>query len=325
LNLHEIEVFLAAAENSNFSDAARHLHLSQPAVSQTIQGLEKRLNVNLFERKGRRVELSDAGQALVPMARDLLASAQRVEDQMGLLQGVVAGQIALGCSTGVGKYLLPQLVKDFHNRYPQVRFDVTVCTRDSVLDLLTAGDVNMIFCSNIPKHVDVEAMPIYNDSIALIVPANHRWARVGKITPQELVGEPLIGREDSSGTSQILYETLDDLGIHPDKLNTVISLTNVEAVTLAVENSIGVAFVSRLVAQRSVEVGKVAFVELEGVDLTQTIYLVRNQRLPITLSQNTFWEYIRKERERFHSQSEQNLLDVREIVRSNGNANGHHN
>jgi DNA-binding transcriptional LysR family regulator len=96
-------------------------------------------------------------------------------------------------------------------------------------------------------------------------------------------------------------------------------------VTLAVENSIGVAFVSRLVAQRSVEVGKVAFVELEGVDLTQTIYLVRNQRLPITLSQNTFWEYIRKERERFHSQSEQNLLDVREIVRSNGNANGHHN
>jgi DNA-binding transcriptional LysR family regulator len=105
LNLHEIEVFLAAAENSNFSDAARHLHLSQPAVSQTIQGLEKRLNVNLFERKGRRVELSDAGQALVPMARDLLASAQRVEDQMGLLQGVVAGQIALGCSTGVGKYL----------------------------------------------------------------------------------------------------------------------------------------------------------------------------------------------------------------------------
>lgn len=297
LNLHEIRVFLAAAENSNFSDAARHLHLSQPAVSQTIQSLEKYLNVNLFDRKGRRVELSDAGQALVPMARDLLATAQRVEDTMGLLQGVVAGQILLGCSTGVGKYLLPRVMGDFHTCYPQVRFDVTACTRDSVMDLLVNGGLHMVFCSQLCKHPDLEGMPIYLDDLALIVPADHAWARMGKIDAEALLDVPFIAREEHSISSQVVYGALNKLDIHRDMLNIIMTLSNVEALVLAVEHGMGVAFVSRLVAQRSAEMGKVAFVEVDDLCLQQTIYLMRNHRLPITLSQNTFWEFVRKSSE----------------------------
>jgi DNA-binding transcriptional LysR family regulator len=219
----------------------------------------------------------------------------------------------MGCSTGVGKYLLPRVIKDFRTLYPQVRFDVTVCTHNSISDLLTNGEVNMVLCSNSIKHVDLEVMPIYNDTVSLIVHPEHRWAELGRISPSELIDEPMIGREDTSGTKHILNDALVKYDIHPDMLNIVMTLTNVEAITLAVENNLGVAFVSRLVAARSVAAGKLAFVEVEGVELKQTINLVRNHRLPITLSQNTLWDYVQQVQPNMINNVAE-MVDVRDIV-----------
>ncbi len=96
LNLDALKVFLAVAEQGSFSEAGRHLHLSQPAVSQIIQGMERQMGVQLFVRQGRAVQLTEGGQMLVSMARELLTASQRVEQTMLSLQGEVIGEMSIG-------------------------------------------------------------------------------------------------------------------------------------------------------------------------------------------------------------------------------------
>src|SRR5512138_2480996 len=91
IEIHELQIFLAAAEGENFSAAARKLHLSQPAISFQIQALEQRLNVQLFQRTGRRIALTEAGRDLVPMAREMLNLSARIEEAMCAQQGMVKG------------------------------------------------------------------------------------------------------------------------------------------------------------------------------------------------------------------------------------------
>ncbi|MBZ0306633.1 MAG: LysR family transcriptional regulator, partial [Anaerolineae bacterium] len=192
LNLHELNIFITAAEQSSFSKAGRLLHLSQPAVSQTIQNLERRLMVELFARHGRTVRLTAAGETLLPLARELLASANRLEETMASLHGAVIGRIQVGCSTTSGKYLLPGLIARFRQRFPQVRVDVQITGRDGVLRRLAENKINFGVSSKQIEHHDLYSWPFYTDEVILIVNARHPWARFRRIFVDDLLDQEIV-------------------------------------------------------------------------------------------------------------------------------------
>jgi len=292
LHLNELEVFIAAAEHGSFSEAARFLHLSQPAVSQSIQNLERRFRVQLFSRQGRTARLSDSGKALLPLARELVAAARRVEETMNTLNGTIAGHIRLGCSTTSGKYFMPSRIAQFRAQYPAVRVDVQVCSRDVVVQQLLEEDVDFVISSRQLDHRDLEFVPFYVDEATLLVPSAHAWARNRRIYPDDLLDQPIIMREEGSGTYAALYEALRAHDIAPEMLNVTMTLGSAEAVALAVEEGLGVGFVSKLVAARSVALGRAVEVAVEGFDLRHALYFVRNRRTPMTHSQRAFWEFM---------------------------------
>jgi DNA-binding transcriptional LysR family regulator len=292
LHLNELEIFVAAAEHGSFSEAARFLHLSQPAVSQSIQNLERRFRVQLFSRQGRTARLSDSGKALLPLARELIAAARRVEETVNTMSGTVAGHIHLGCSTATGKYIMPSRIAQFRAQYPAVRVDVQVCSRDVVVQQLLEEDVDFVVSSRQLDHRDLEFVPFYTDEAVLLVPTDHRWARNRHIYPDDLLDEALIMREEGSGTYTALYEALRTHDIVPEMLNIAMTLGNAEAVALAVEEGLGVGFVSKFVAARSVALGRAVEVTVEGFDLRHALYFVRNRRTPMTHSQRAFWEFM---------------------------------
>jgi len=264
LNLDALKVFLTVAEHSNFSEAGRQLHLSQPAVSQIIQGLERQLGAQLFSRSGRAAQLTEAGQVLASMARELLTSAQRVEQTILSLQGEIVGEISIGCSTASGKYLLPGLIARFRREYPQVRINVLVTSRESVISKLLTGETSLAVSSKQIEHNDLEYQDFFKDDIALIVPADHRWAKFRHIYPDDLLDEPMILREEVAGTREVLMDGLLKHDISPDMLNVAMVLGNAEAIEMAVEEGLGVAFVSRLAASRGIALGRVVEVVVEG-------------------------------------------------------------
>ncbi len=292
LNIDDLVVFVEAAECNNFSMTGRKLHLTQPAVSQKISNLEDRFGVKLFIRQGRSMSLTEAGQVLEPMARELIGLSRRLDETMVSLQGEVIGEMTVGCSTASGKYLLPGLIALFRKRYPLVRINVEVSSRDSVFRKISAGDVALGVSSKKVEHRDLEYRKLFTDDVILIVPAGHPWADFPHVYPDDILDQPIILRESVAGTREVFMAALREHDLFPEMLNVVMELGNAEAIEMAVEEGIGIAFISRAAAQRGLELGKIAEVHVEGMQLQRDIYMVRNTTIQPTRTQLYFWEYI---------------------------------
>src|SRR3990172_952169 len=234
IELSALRVFLVAAEEKNFSQAARLLHMSQSAVSQNIQSLERAYNVELFTRHGRTVQLSEAGQTILPMVREVLLSARLLEDGLHDVNNQIGGELLIGCSTSAGRYLLPTLLATFCHDYPSVHPRVKVMSRDSVVDRLLCRIIPIGISSHRIEHRDIECFPLFEDRIILIVPANHPWADYGHALPADLMDQPLISREELSGTCETVLEGLKCHNITMDTLNVVMELGSAEAIEMAV-------------------------------------------------------------------------------------------
>jgi DNA-binding transcriptional LysR family regulator len=314
VELSTLRVFLAAAEEKNFSSAAKRLHMSQSAVSQNVQSMEKAYGVELFIRHGRSVELSEAGQSILPMAREVLRAARMLEDGFQEIHHQVGGELLIGCSTSAGKYLLPVLLSDFQREYPAVHPRVRVVGRDGVYERLLNRSIPIGVSSKIFEHRDLECLPLFDDRIYLIVPADHPWASYGKATPDDLLDQPIIMREESSGTCETLMQDLKNFGITPDMLNVAMELGNPEAIEMAVERGVGIAFVSEMVAARGLAFGRIKKVELQGLDLRRTVYIVRNLHHPFTRAQSLFWEFARSRREELNTDIWDSLVNFSAIA-----------
>lgn len=292
LTTNELQVFLAAAETENFSEAGRRLGVSQPAISMQIKALEDRLGLELFQRSGRHISLSEAGRALIPMARETIERVIGIEETMASLQGEVVGLLRLACSTTAGKYILPPLLAGLMARHPQVEVVCQVTQREAALETLRRGDAHIALTSLRIPFKDVEYRPFLTDTIVLVVPPDHRWAKAGKpIVPEDLAEEHFIVREPTSGTLDAVRQGLEWHNLSLDHLNTIMTLGNAEAIRMAVQEGIGIAFVSAMVALEAVETGKLAVVEVEGLELEKTLYMARDTDRPATRAQAAFWDW----------------------------------
>lgn len=302
IDLSSLRVFLAAAEERNFSRAARRLHMSQSAVSQHIQTIENTYQVELFLRRGRSVALSEAGEALLPMVREILRSVKLLEDNLQNINNQVGGELLIACSTSAGKYLLPALLSMFQVEFPAVHPRVKVMGRDSVYEHLLDQRMPIGVTSKLLEHRDIECQPLFDDRIYLIVPTGHPWAAYGQATPDDLLDQKIIMREEMSGTCETVMEGLKGYSITPDMLNIVMELGNPEAIEMAVERGVGIAFVSEMVAARGLAFGRVKKVELQGLPLNRTVYIARHINHPLTRAQSLFWEFAQTQRERLNNE-----------------------
>ena len=293
LDTHRLRVFLLAAETLNFSQAALRLHMTQPSVSQHIQALEQQCGAPLFVRSGRRLALTEAGTVLVPMAEKMISISMHTLEVMNNLKGEVHGRLIVGCSTTPGKYILPKLLSKFISRYPQVQASCNVHSRRQALEMLSQGKVHLALASTHEFDKDCEFFRLYEDRIVLIVPANHPWADKQVIEPEELLRGRVILREPSSGTYATLQNALEEVGLHVEDINSALTLGNAEAIAMAVQEGLGVGFVSEIVVSRLVH-GGVQVVTINGLSehLQHDIYLGRNTMQSSTIAQTAFWELV---------------------------------
>lgn len=309
VELSTLRVFLIAAEEKNFSQAAKRLHMSQSAVSQNIQSIEREYGVELFLRRGRSVELSEAGQSILPQVREVLRAARLLEDSLQEVNKQVGGELLIGCSTSAGKYLLPALLGSFQKEYPAVQPRVKILGREGVYERVLNQVIPMGVASKLFEHRDIECQPLFDDRIILIVPIHHPWAGYGRALPDDLPDQPIIMREEMSGTCETVLQGLKSYSITPDMLNVAMELGNPEAIEMAVERGVGIAFVSEMVAARGIAMGRVKRVELQGLNLRRTVYIARHVSYPFTRAQSLFWEYARGQREKLNTEIWDSLVN----------------
>jgi len=312
LNLLQVQLFTVAAETENFSEAARRLHLSQPAVSQQIRSLEQYLGIELFHRPGRGVKLTNTGQVLLPMARDLLDLSQHIEQTMRSLEDQVTGHLVIGCTTTAGKYVLPLVAASFSQRHPNVRVTIEMCSSDPIENILLAQRVHVGISDKKIVQRDIEWQPFFNDRVVLVVPADHPFAGRSSVQPIELLDQPFILREEDCSTCRIVQEGLAEHdGVGLDQLRVVMVVGNAEAIEMAVEYGLGLAFISRLAARHGLELGRLVEVPVEGLHLERPLYAVRSSRLTKTPAQTRFWDFVEECQEEIAHRLDMWPLDAR--------------
>jgi len=302
LNCAEVQVFAVAAETENFSETARRLHLSQPSVSQRIHSLEQQLGLRLFERSGRGVTLTSAGRVLLPLAHNLMDLIREIEETMWSLGDEVTGNIAIGCTTTAGKYALPLLAAAFNREYPNVRITIQMCHPGSPVEPVLREEVHVGISDSRVVHRDIEWQPFFTDRVVLIAPPSHPFASSLSVEPGDLLEQPFILREEGCSTNRMIEAAFGEYGIGLNELRVVMAVGNSEAIEMAVEHGLGIAFVSRLAARRGLESGHVVEVPVEGVSLERPLYAIRNAAAPKAPAESRLWEFLGEYRRRmFHT------------------------
>src|SRR5436190_10251951 len=190
--LPHLETFAKAAELNSFTAAGRALRLTQAAISQRIQALERVVGVSLFLRQGGRVLLTEAGQRLYPFSQRILALHQEAREEVSGQKARVSGELALAASSIPGEHLLPGILSGFRKRYPHIQVRASVRDSRDVLSQVERGQAHLGMLGMKSDNPHLEFKPFACDKMAVVVPAKHAWAGRKRVSLRQLCEQPLI-------------------------------------------------------------------------------------------------------------------------------------
>jgi DNA-binding transcriptional LysR family regulator len=275
-----LKTYLEVVRLGSFSEVAKKLSISQPAVSFQIQKLERDLGVHLIDRGQKTVKLTDAGKRLLRFAEVVEKERTRLMRDLDQLREEVTGNIIIAASTIPGEILLPPILGEFKALHPSVGARVDVSDSLTVISGVQGGVYDLGFCGTAPEGKELDYFKVAEDEIVLIVFPEHPFAKRKRVSIMELEGEPLIFREETSGTQRSLKTLLSQAGVDIEKLSTNLVLGTSQAVVSAVEAGVGIAFVSNLAIKKSVALDLVKQVAVEGLELKRDFYCVyRRERV----------------------------------------------
>jgi len=292
IDIQKIETFLCAAECLSISEAAKQLHLSQPTVSHQVKLLEQELGNMLFTRSNTGLQLTEAGRLLLPWARRLSHDTYDLKVMMSSLNEEIAGELRISCSTTAGKYILPQLAARFCLHYPGIKTRILACGPEHAALNLLEGEAHIGVVSSEISDASLESQKFFRDTITLIVPSDHRWASRSSIEPAEILGEPLILREETAGTRRVMLTELAKHDISLDDLKVFMEVGNAEAIVGTVAAGYGISFVSTMAIGNLQQQGKVVAISVDGLTLQRTIYMVRKRISTPHRPRDVFWSFI---------------------------------
>ncbi|MBI3166054.1 MAG: LysR family transcriptional regulator [Anaerolineales bacterium] len=292
MDIRKIETFLCVAQTSSLSEAAKQIHLSQPAVSHQIKMLEEELAVELFIRSNTGLKLTEAGHLLLPYARRLMRDTNDLREMMASLKNNETGDLRIACSSTSGRFVLPLMVARYCTAYPAVRVSILACQPRYMVERLLESEAHLGIVSSEPVEPGLQAQEFFRDAISLVVASSHPWAGRRSIEPSDLLQERVIMREESSGTRKVMLEELAKFDINLEDLNVFLEVGNVEGVLELVADGYGVSFVSELASRTLRLLGRVVCLPITGMTMERVNYLVRKRASPPHRARDVFWGFI---------------------------------
>lgn len=273
MNIKQLEVFLAIAETGSFSKGASATFITQSTASQHISALEREFGLPLFDRTGKGALLTEAGKLLAEHAGRIVAGMSEAELALRRFKGVDEVVLRIGGSNIPADYMIPAALPLLLQKVPGVK--ATVCQGDSrgILSRLLKEEVELCVVGSLFSLEEVEFEPVGTDVIHLVVASDHPWAGRACVNLAEVEAEPLIFREQGSGTGKSVLDALTLAGLNCAGLKIRAVLGSNEAIKQAVMGGVGVSFVSELSVKQELARGELAAVEVEGVEIARRFYL----------------------------------------------------
>jgi DNA-binding transcriptional LysR family regulator len=289
MELHQLETFLAVAEERSFSRAAVRLHRTQPAVSQVIRKLEASVGESLFDRAARDGSLTAAGVLLRDYALRLLALRREASSALGALQSLERGRLQLAANEYTCIYLLLAIDR-FRREFPHVSVAVHRMLASHIPDELNLRTFELGMVSFRPDPAHFRTIAVYGDSLAFIVSPNHSLAGAKRVTISELGKEVFIAHNVASPLRRKVIEAFQR---HRTPLNMGIELPTIEAIKRFVAMGNGVALVPHLTVARELETGDLVRVPVDDLEVKRVLRLVYRRQATLSYAARAFLRTVR--------------------------------
>ncbi len=280
MNLEYLRTFIDVIKLGSFSEVAKKLSISQPAVSFQIQKIEQELGARLIDRRQKKLMLTEAGKRLLYFAEQFDAEYQVLLHDLEHLKEGVAGNLVISASTIPGDFILPHIVSEFKKRHPAVDIQLVITDSAKVIESIKSDEYDLGFCGLSPEDPSLETFKVAEDEITLIAFPEHPFVSRKHISIHELSSEPLIFREPTSGTQRSVEAMLLNTGFDLSQCKPALILGTTEAVITAVEARSGIAFVSNLAIKKSIALGLLKEVKIEGATFKRDFFCIfKKQRI----------------------------------------------
>ncbi|HLJ54728.1 MAG TPA: LysR family transcriptional regulator [Chthonomonadaceae bacterium] len=268
MDRHELEAFEAVVKHGNFTRAAEALFLTQPAVTRQIGSLEAALRTRLFERLGRTVRVTPAGEVLHRYASEILRLFAEAESAVGDVATGAAGRLAVGASSTAATYVLPAYLRRFREAWPGVEMSVHTGPSAQVVEMVTGGEVDLGVVTGFREQAGLVALPVAEYATGVVVYPEHALAASGMrpIKAAELAGSPLILMEEGTNLRTYVDRLLSAAGVRE---RATLELDNVEAIKKMIEARLGISLLPLVTVETEVAAGRLVALPLADVPSAQ--------------------------------------------------------
>lgn len=281
MDTQHLKAFITVARLESFTEAAEQLHLTQPAISKRISALEQQLNCRLFDRIGRGIALTEAGEALLPKAEKILQDVSDTELALSNLSGNVGGTLKLATSHHIGLHHLPQLLKLYTRDYPEVTLDLDFMDSEKAYAAINRGEVELAIIT-LSEHqpVNMAAIPLWEDPLAFVVAADHPLAAVETPDLSQLSHLPAILPDTSTQTTQLVTQLFDN-----NHCGLMLSMTTNYLETIKMMVSIGLGWSALPETMVDDQLKKIV---LPGITLTRDLGCIHHRERTLSNAARAF-------------------------------------
>ena len=291
-SLPHLETFAKAAELSSFTAAAKALRLTQAAVSQRMQALEAVLGKSLFQRRGGRVLLTEAGRKLYEYSQRILAMHRDAWREVTGQPTPPTGELYLAASSIPGEYLLPALLAEFHQQQPHIHVHVTIGDSMTVLGQVERGEVSLGLVGRKVANPNLVFRFLASDKMVLVAPPKHALRRRKSVTLRQLLNYPLLLREQGSGMRHSFEQALERAGRSVAEVRVALELGSNEAIKEAVLRGAGLAVMSTYAVHNERAAGKLHVVNIAELQQKRDMFIVQDRRRVTPLPAKLFLDFL---------------------------------
>lgn len=258
-----LQVFHTVARLLSFTKAAETLHMTQPAVTFQVRQLEEHFNTRLFDRTHNRISLTEAGAVVYGYADHIFELYTEMENSVREMTGEISGALTIGASTTIAEYMLPALLGDFKDRYPEITIHLKVSNTEGIVSMVENNTIDLGVVEAPVSNKNLVVEPCRDDHLVAIVPPDHPLAMREALRFQELLEFPFICREEGSGTREVINDYMGRMDGCAAGLKVAMELGSPEAVKGAVEAGMGISVVSRATIQKELRLATLVAIQLD--------------------------------------------------------------
>jgi DNA-binding transcriptional LysR family regulator len=296
IDFRHLETFCRVAELKSFSKAAGDLFLTQPTVSGHILSLERSLSLRLFDRTGREVRLTKAGEVFLQYASKIISSRKDLLNALIDFSQGIRGELSLGASTIPGEYLIPKLMGDFKKDHPQFTLSLKIADTKEIVQWVLQGYVEFGMIGSKLDHPSLHYEKYEEDEIIVVAPSGHFLTKKRGVDFENLIKVNWIMREEGSGTQMAVEKALRKKGKSLKQFNGMIEMGSTSSLKEGVKAGLGLAFISKRAVEEELKKGLLSQVSIEGLDpIVRPFYIVSYRGRTLSPVGIKFLQYLKKE------------------------------